>query len=84
MELILEIPVSLRDIEKKVVLGTLSYYEDSRMFTSKALGMSLRTLHRRLRQYSLEDFGDAKHYYALKNSNKIDEIAVEYDLVIKG
>ena len=47
--------MSLRDIEKSVILETLKYQNFNRTRTAKVLGIGIRTLQRKLKQYREAD-----------------------------
>jgi transcriptional regulator of acetoin/glycerol metabolism len=49
--------MSLADIEKVVILETLKGHDFNRTYTAKTLGIGIRTLQRKIKQYR-DDIGD--------------------------
>jgi two-component system response regulator HydG len=47
-----DVPVALADVERKVILATLERLDGDKPHTAEALGISLKTLYSRLREYS--------------------------------
>ena len=46
--------ISIRDIEKEAIIRTLRFFNTNRRKTAKSLGMSERTLYRKIDEYGLE------------------------------
>ena len=46
--------ISIRDIEKEAISRTLRFFNTNRRKTAKSLGMSERTLYRKIDEYRLE------------------------------
>lgn len=49
--------MTLRDIERQVIIETLKQQRFNRTRTAKVLEIGIRTLQRKLKQYQLEDLG---------------------------
>lgn len=49
--------LSLRDLEKKFIIETLHSHNNNRTKTAETLGISLRTLRNKLKEYNLKDEG---------------------------
>ena len=47
--------MSLQDIERSIILATLRKHRNNRTRTAKVLGIGIRTLQRRLKQYNAEN-----------------------------
>jgi DNA-binding NtrC family response regulator len=43
--------MSLADVERRLIIATLSHFDGSKMRTAEALGISLKTLYNRLQEY---------------------------------
>jgi DNA-binding NtrC family response regulator len=52
---VLPLGISLAEAEQKLILATLEHYGRQKERTAAALGISLKTLYNRLKQYSAED-----------------------------
>ena len=52
---VLPVGISLADAEQKLILATLEHYGRQKERTAAALGISLKTLYNRLKQYSADD-----------------------------
>ncbi len=46
--------MNLKDLEKEALERTLKYFNNSRRATARSLGMSERTLYRKIEEYGLE------------------------------
>ena len=46
--------ISIRDLEKEAIIRTLRFFNTNRRKTAKSLGMSERTLYRKIDEYGLE------------------------------
>ena len=46
--------MSIEDLEREAIERTLRFYSNNRRATAKSLGMSERTLYRKIDQYGLE------------------------------
>ena len=46
--------INLKDLEKEALERTLKYFNNSRRAAAKSLGMSERTLYRKIEEYGLE------------------------------
>jgi transcriptional regulator with PAS, ATPase and Fis domain len=54
------IGTSLRDAERRLILATLAHYHDDKRRAAEALGVSLKTIYNRLREYDDVDAGVQK------------------------
>ncbi len=52
---VLPVGISLADAEQKLILATLEHYGRQKERTAAALGISLKTLYNRLKQYAADD-----------------------------
>jgi DNA-binding NtrC family response regulator len=43
--------MSIRDVEKSLIEKTLDHFDGNKKLTAEALGVSLKTLYNRLREY---------------------------------
>jgi DNA-binding NtrC family response regulator len=55
----IEIGTKLKEIEKLVILETLRHQKYNRTKTAGVLGIGIRTLQRKLKQYSAESNGES-------------------------
>jgi DNA-binding NtrC family response regulator len=49
---------SVADVEKELILNTLSHYSNNRTHAANILGISIRTLRNKLKEYNLDDGGE--------------------------
>ena len=58
--IVLTIGTSMADAEKQLILATLSHFKQQRERTAAVLGISLKTLYNRMKEYSAENAGPAE------------------------
>ena len=46
--------ISIKDLEKEAITRTLSFFNNNRRKTARSLGMSERTLYRKIEEFGLE------------------------------
>jgi DNA-binding NtrC family response regulator len=46
--------ISIKDLEKELITRTLSFFNNNRRKTARSLGLSERTLYRKIEEYGLE------------------------------
>lgn len=56
--MVLPLGISLAQAEQTLILATLQHYGRQKERTAAALGISLKTLYNRLKQYAAEDPAD--------------------------
>ncbi len=58
--IVLTIGTSMAEAEKQLILATLSHFKQQRERTAAVLGISLKTLYNRMKEYSAENAGPAE------------------------
>ena len=57
----IRIGTALSDVERTLILATLKHFDNHRERTAAALGVSLKTLYNRLKEYSADGHGGGEH-----------------------
>ena len=60
-ELSLDLTLSMRAMEKKIILATLEKFHFNRTHTARSLGIGIRTLQRKINEYSSEEKSPELH-----------------------
>lgn len=50
----MQFPITMRDAERALIIATLKANDDNKTHAAKILGISLKTLHNKLREYRLQ------------------------------